>query len=338
MKQILIRTRKTFFLIALAFLIVPSSLPAATPEEEAESYFEVGMSLNKQRQFDDAIIEFAQAVKLSINTHKYHRHLHQTYVVTRRGRQGISFYKGLVREHPKNAVVHYWLGRFYMASRQLEAAAREAKKASTFAPDDERTYILSGHILARLNRNKEALEAYLKADELVPDVAIVNLGIGNLYFASGEHDKAERAYKIALESDSALLEVRYNLGLIYEKRGDFGEAAAQWKMMIDSDPNESAARERLAQLYFRAGFYIDAVREYATLSLVRLDSPNIFFALGEAQFLLAAELQSQEDRNTLLKMTRESFERVLELQPDNKEAKKYLDRLKPVEAFNETNK
>ncbi len=337
MKQIFIRTSTAFFLIALAFVLLPSYLLAETAEETAESYFEVGVSLNKQRQFDDAIVEFAQAVKLSINTHKYHRHLHQTYIATRRGRQGISFYKGLVRKNPKNSVVHYWLGRYYMASRQLEPAVREAKKASIFAPNDEHPYILLGHVLARLNRDKEALEAYLKADELVPDVAIVKLGIGNIYFESGEHDKAEAAYKIALDKDTSLLEVRYNLGLIYEKRGDFGEAAAQWKMMVDEDPNESAARERLANLYFRAGFYIDAVREYATLSLVRLDSPEVFFALGEAQFLLAAELQSQEDRNTLLKMTRESFERVVELQPDNKEAKKYLDRLKPVEAFNETN-
>lgn len=337
MKQILIRTKIAVLLITLGVLLFPPSLIAATAEEEAESYFELGISLNKQRQFDDAIVEFAQAVKLSINTHKYHRHLHQTYVATRRGRQGISFYKSLVRKHPKNAVIHYWLGRFYMASRQLEAAVREAKKATIFAPDDEHPYILLGHVLARLNRDEEALEAYLKADELVPDVAIVKLGIGNIYFELGEHDKAETAYKIALDKDSALLEVRYNLGLIYEARGDFGEAAAQWKMMVDTDPNESAARERLAQLYFRAGFYIDAVREYATLSLVRLDSPEVFFALGESQFLLAAELQSQEDRNKLLKMTRESFERVLELQPENQEAKKYLDRLKPVEAFNKTN-
>lgn len=339
MKLIFIRTKKIFLFFIPVLLLLPVTLSAATPEEaaEAESYFEVGVSMNKQRRFDDAIVEFAQAVNLSINTHKYHRALHRTYIATRRGRQGVSYYKGLVRANPRNSIVHYWLGRFYMASRQLEAAAREFKRASSFAPDDEHPYISAGHVLARLNRDEEALEAYLKANELAPDVPIVKLGIGNLYYSLGKNDKAEAAYNIALEKDSSLLEARYNLGLIHESRGDFGEAAAQWKMMIDADPNESAARKRLAQLYFRAGFYIDAVREYATLSLVKLDSPKVFFALGEAQFLLAAELQSQKDRNTLLKMTRESFERVLELQPDNQDAKKYLDRLKPVEVFNKTN-
>ncbi|MFQ5596558.1 MAG: tetratricopeptide repeat protein [Nitrospiria bacterium] len=321
---------RRFGFIAVCTMLLSPALNAATPEEIAESHFEEAVSFNKQRQFNDAIIELAQAVKLSIDNHKYHRALHRTYLATRRGRQGILFYKGLVREHPKNPTVHYWLGRFYLADKSLDAAAREFQRVTLLAPKDEHGYISLGHVYIRMGKPEKALEAYLKADVLVPDIPVVKVGIGNIYYAFEDYDKAQEAYEVALEKDSSYLEARYNLGLIYEIKGEFGEAAEQWKLMIETDPNESDARERLANLYFRAKLYMDAVREYATLSLVRLEDPKIFFALGEAQILLASELTNQKDRDTLKMRARESFSRVLELEPNHKAAKRYLKRLKSI--------
>ncbi len=329
------KARALFAQIGLVVLIVvcfsiSGTSHAATPEEQAQAFFEAGLDLNKQRRFNDAVVELAQAVKLSIDNHKYHLALHRTYLAMRRGRLGISFYKGLVREHPKNPTVHYWLGRFYLASNDLDSAVREFQRVTVLAPKDEHGFISLGHAYVRLEKRKEALDAYLQADALVPDIPIVKVGIGNIYFAMGKNDEAERAYEIALEKDTSYLEARYNLGLIYEKKGKFGEAAEQWKMMLEADPNESDARERLAKLYFRAKLYMDAVKEYVTLSKVRLDDPELYFALGEAQILLAAELSNAEDRATLKMRARESFERVLELDPKNKAAQDYLNRLKAM--------
>jgi len=319
-------------LLLLFLLIAPSPLMAVSPEDaaEAEAYYKEGRALNKQRMFNEAIIQFAQALKLNINVHKYHRGMQQTYMATRRGPHGVRYYEKLVRDHPNNAVVRYWMGRFYLSTKALERATDEFKKAIALAPNEEHAYISLGHIASRLGRLDEGLEAYLKANELVPDIPVVQVGIGNIYFEKGEYDAAEKAYKIALEKDGTHLEARYNLGLIFEKKGEFGEAAEQWGLMIEQDPNESSARAQLAKLYFRAKRYIDAVREYATLSLVKLDDPKVFMALGESQVLLAAELPDPEDRKLLQQKAIESFQRTLELQPKNEKARKYLERLKEI--------
>jgi len=310
---------------------MPSAhLMASAIDDEADAYFEEGMALNKQRQFNDAIIQFSEAIKLRINKHKYHRGLHRTYLATRRIRQGVNYYRGLLRGHPKNAVLHYWLGRFHLANQDLEASAREFKKSTGLDPKDDHAFISLGHVYARLGKVDESLEAFLAADALVPDVAVVKIGIGNAYFSKKDYDKAEKAYKAGIEKDGSFLEARFNLGVIYEKKGEYGEAGEQWGLMIEADPNESEARERLARLYMRGKLYIDAVREYATLSLVNLDKPRIFFALGEAQVLLASELGDLKDRKQLRKLAKESFERVLELEPDNKKAKRYLEQLKKI--------
>jgi len=313
-------------------LLPPAHAEASAIDDEAEAYFEEGMALNKERQFNEAILQFAEAIKLRINKHKYHRGLFRTYLATRRPRQGVNYYKGLVRDHPKNATVHYWLGRFHLANQDLESSAREFQKASLLDPKDEHAFIALGQVYARLGKVDESLEAFLAADRLVPGVAVVKVGIGNAYFSKKDYEKAEEAYKAGLEKDDSFLEARFNLGVIYEKKGEYGEAGEQWQRMIDADPNESEARERLARLYMRGKLYVDAVREYATLSLVNLDNPRIFMALGEAQILLASELSDPVDRKQLRKLARDSFKRVVELQPENEKARRYLKQLEQISA------
>ena len=320
-------------MVVICLFLLPAESMASAIDDEAEAYFEEGMALNKQRQFNDAIIQFSEAIKLRIDKHKYHRGLHQTYLATRRVRQGLNYYKSLLRDRPKNATVHYWLGRYHLANQDLESSAREFQKASVLDPEEEHAFIALGQAYARLGKMDESLDAFLAADQLVPDVAVVKIGIGNAYFAKKEFDKAEKAYKRGLEKDSSFLEARFNLGVIYEQKGEYGEAGEQWGLMIEADPNESEARERLAQLYMRGKLYIDAVREYSTLSLVNLHNPRIFLALGEAQVLLASELSDAEDRKQLRKLAKESFKRVIELEAQNKKARRYLKQLEKISAL-----
>jgi hypothetical protein len=65
------------------------------------------------------------------------------------------------------------------------------------------------------------------------------------------------------------------------------------------------------------------------LAQVRQASPEVFFALGESQVLLAASLDDPRDRADLVAAAQESFQRVLELDPKNSDAKAYLERLEP---------
>jgi tetratricopeptide (TPR) repeat protein len=314
------------------FIFLPALLWAASAQEEtvvdkAQAFFEEGKELNKQRRYDEAIEKMTRAVILSLDNHKYHQALHLTYSATRRGAQAIQFYKDLIREHPKNGVIHYWLGRLYLDKGSLEEAAREFKEATLLAPEDEHPFISLGHAYSRLGKDQEGLEAYLHANKLDPGIAVVHVGIGNIYFKRKDHAKAQKEYEKALELDASFTEARYNLGLIYEEKGEISKAVKQWRTLIDEDPNESGARERLARLYFLAERYLDAVREYSTLTQVKQNSPEIFFALGESQVMLAATLQDPDDRDQLKKMASEAFQRTLELDPRNAKARKYLARL-----------
>ncbi|MFQ5579941.1 MAG: tetratricopeptide repeat protein [Nitrospiria bacterium] len=319
------------FLSLFSLILLPGILLASPSRDRADALFEDAVALNKQRQFKDAIISFVRAVKLVPGDHKYHRGLHMTYQATGRIRQGINFYRNLVREVPENAVAHYWLGRYYLSNRSLEDAAIAFEESARLDPKDEHPFISLGHVYSRLGKNKESLKAFLQADKMVPGVAVVKVGLGNSYFRMKEFDKARKEYEEAVAEDPSFTEAQFNLGILYERSKDYDKAYDQWQLLIEADPNDSAARENLAKLYYRGGFYLDALREYSTLSLVKVDTARIFLGLGESQIMLASELNDEKDRDLLKLRAIESFKRTLEIDPKNDTARQYLERLEALE-------
>ena len=325
-----------FLLTFLPALLWAASAQEKLVKDKAQTFFDEGMAFSKQQRYKEAIEKLTQAVTLSLDTHKYHQALHLNYVATRTGAQAIQFYKDLIRGHPENGTLHYWLGRLYLDKRSLEEAVQEFKQASLLAPEDKHAFISLGLTYLRMERHQEGLDAYLRANKLDPRVAAVHVGLGDIYFKKNDYGKAQKEYEEALGLDASFGEARYNLGLIYEKKGETSKAKEQWQTLIEEDPNESRARERLARLYFKDERYLDAAREYSTLSQMRPNSPETFFALGETQMKLMETLKDPNDRNHFRVAAAEAFQWTLELDPNslgngaatrNAQARKHLARL-----------
>jgi len=325
----LMRFHRWTLLIPILLLSWPAFLSSATPEETAKSYFEEGVDLNNQRRFDEAIDKLTKAVRLSPENARYHQALFTTYLATRQGLKAIEVYKGLTREFPDSPAMHYWLGRLYLQSQSFDDAAQEFLQATRLAPKDEHAWISLGHVYYRQGKDEEAMKAYQEANQLSPKVAVVHAGIGNLYLKKKDYPKAEKEFEEALRIDPSLTEVRYNISIVYVKKGEISKAMKQWQAILEDDPNESDAREQLARAYFQRKQYADAVKEYSTLSLVRQESPAVFMALGESQIMLAETLEDTDNKKKLKDSAVQSFQRVLELDPKNEQARRYLDRLKP---------
>jgi tetratricopeptide (TPR) repeat protein len=325
-QNILMIIRTIGMVVLLACVLSPAwGAPAA--DTEAKSLYDEGVELNKQRRYDEAIEKFTRAVTASLDTHQYHQTLVMTYIATSHGPQAIRWYQELAAAHPKNAVVHYWLGRLYLQRQSMDDAIREFQEAGRLAPNDEHAFISLGHVYLRVGKDAEAVNAYRQADRLSPHVAPVHAGLGTIYFNRKDYPGAQKEYEEALKIDPSLTEARYNLSLIYEKKGQLTKAMQQWQKLLDDDPNESQARERLARAYFAGKRYRDAAREYTTLSEVKQNSPEVFLSLGESLVLSAAADGDQGERTQLRELALQAFQRTLELDPKNAPARRYLDRL-----------
>ncbi|MBI3605098.1 MAG: tetratricopeptide repeat protein, partial [Nitrospirae bacterium] len=292
---------KGFLFFLIFSLLYPVVLFAAPVQEEAEAHFTEGMQFNKERRFSEALKALTRAVELNLESHKYHQALFLTYTQTRMGLQAIGVYKELEKQHPDSPAVHYWFGRLYLESGRLPDAVSEFKESTRLLPKDDHAFISLGHTYYRMKKYSEALKAYQDANQITPRLAVVHSGIGNVYYAKNDFPHAKKAYAEALKIDPSSEEARYNLSLIYEKEGAIDLAIKEWKYLLDADPNESKIREKLAWAYYEREAYRDAAREFSLLAQINQNSPDVYFMLGQAEVLLAAQSTSQDERDRLKK-------------------------------------
>ena len=91
-------------------------------------------------------------------------------------------------------------------------------------PNDVSAYILYGKLLRRVQENEQAFIAFLKADELDPEIAVVKQQIGNHLAEEGQGKAALTFYLRAVELEPQTAIYHFALGqLIHDFRQEFIE-------------------------------------------------------------------------------------------------------------------
>ena len=130
-------------------------------------------------------------------------------------------------------------------------------------PNDVSAYILYGKLLRRVHEDKQALLAFLKADELDPEIAVVKQQIGNHLAEEGEGKAALAFYLQAVELEPETAVYHFALGqLIYNfkdefiKSGVFTQDATEREMLkafqkaTKLAPNNFDYQMRLGEAYY----------------------------------------------------------------------------------------
>jgi len=91
-------------------------------------------------------------------------------------------------------------------------------------PDDASAYILYGKLLRRVQEHEQAFLAFLKADELDPEIAVVKQQIANHLAEEGKGKSALTFYLRAIDLEPETAIYHFGLGqLIYDFRAEFIE-------------------------------------------------------------------------------------------------------------------
>jgi tetratricopeptide (TPR) repeat protein len=152
------------------------------------------------------------------------------------------------------------------------------------------TLLEKGKELYRTDRDREAVEAFLEALKLNPDLAEAHFLLALSYEALNKQHEAEAEYKKAIEG---------------------------YKKYLEDNPNDAEAYYNLGQSYAGLHLYSEAVREYRQAVKLKPDDADIYYDLGTALTKLA-----QYDEAV------SAFSKSLEIDPDNYRAQDALDEAK----------
>lgn len=133
-------------------------------------------------------------------------------------------------------------------------------------------------------------------------------------------ETAHIEYEEIIRNDPGNVQAHYDLGLVYFKQGKVEEAIKFLKKSTILNKDFIEAYQKLAEIYAgrkKFNLALEMLKE-----VIRLDRTNIaaLFNMG----FIGLKLNNTE-------LARNSFERVVKLDPENKEAKEVLEKIKKYE-------
>jgi Tfp pilus assembly protein PilF len=144
------------------------------------------------------------------------------------------------------ANAHFNLGVTHAARDELIEAEAELRAAIAEGPQNKMRIEL-GKVLARQQRNDEAIEVYLDAARAEPNDYRIRHTLGLLHRRSGDTTAAEAAFREALGLEPRHTASAVRLGEVLLEQGRHREAADSFRHALRLNPQSRAADEGLAR-------------------------------------------------------------------------------------------
>lgn len=163
-----------------------------------------------------------------------------------RQREAEAGYRALLRRHPKDARVSGLLGLLLVqGGRNREAAA---VMDAAIAAGGSDVGLFNSHALAMnaLARYPEAVASARQAAAFKPDVAELQINLGNALRRAGQAEEALEAYRRAIAMNSKLASAQIGLGSAQAALGDGEAAAVAYRAALALQPDNARAFYHLA--------------------------------------------------------------------------------------------
>lgn len=212
------------------------------------------------------------------------------------------------------------LAAIYQLSRIDAPAALCWDNARQLQPDEFRWSYYAGYLALKRGQTEIALAALLRARELKPDYAPLDLRLAQLWLDTNELDKAQAALDRASRQPGLRASVLYYLGEIDLLRRDYQGAQLHLLEALELAPQAAGIHYPLAQAYRHQGQQDQARQHLAAFKpgLPAADDPLVAELQGaletsRADFRLAMRAVNEQEYKTAF----QHFEDGLMIAPDN---------------------
>ncbi|HEX8719519.1 MAG TPA: tetratricopeptide repeat protein [Pyrinomonadaceae bacterium] len=243
-------------LAVLLACLVALAAACSNPEKSKAEHVAKGEAFLKERRWQEASIEFRNALQIDDNLAAAHWGLAQSYEQLGRANEYVEELQRTVRLDPANVPA-----RIRLANAYLFAYGRQ--KSAELLAEAER---LAGEITAREPRNPDGMilsanVVYFKGDaakaeQMIKDAVAVDprrvesyMGLARFYLQTNRGAEAEKVYQqaVSVNDRSSLAHVEYGKFLTQSGRGT--EAEGEFRKAVEVDPENRDVRWVLASYY-----------------------------------------------------------------------------------------
>lgn len=253
----------------------------------------------------------ALAYQAASREQEYRGLLSQGEIALRGGQTfgAIEAFSGAIALRPESMLAHLRRGEAYRQHGDLDAAARDFRRAAAFDPSATRPLDALGDVLYQRRRFSAAADVYqsrLALDDRSQQVAY-RLALAR--YRDGDTDASLAALAQALRLGEAPPEALYLQGLCLRDLRQQPEAAKAFEAAVARSAGMIPAREELAEVYTSLGRHTEALEQLQYIALLDRANTERQVAVGIAQaraghgelavLTLGSALEQAPDRPTI---------------------------------------
>ena len=315
-------------------------------ERARQQFLESGDHYFAQQKFDEALIQYRNAIKEDPAFGEGRRALAETYFKLGQPERGFKEYMRAADLLPDRADVQVRAGNLLLLSGSFDEAKQRAEAVLVKNPKDVGAQVLLANSLAGLQdmvgafaqieealsldpRNsvahsslavleltrgnfKKAETAFLEAVKLNPSSSIATLALGNFYWSSGDLPRAEAALKQAAELNNTKDPLpRRALALFYLTTRRAEQAEAPLQALAADDPSDALSALMLADYYTMMGKPLPAKEAIERLEKVRGQSPATRLRVARLAYAAGDKAQAVEIVDDVLAAQPNQFDALL---------------------------
>ena len=281
--------RGVIYQISLFCLLLSAAIFLAgctDPEQAKAKHLAQGEAYLKDSKFQEATLEFRNAIQIDDNSAPGHWGLARAYEGLERFPEMLEELRKTIAKDPKNLDARIKLGNYYLAGSRgrsdvIGEAERLAKEVLERDPKNIEGHILMGSVLFQQNQKDKAFAELNQAVQLDPNRIESYLSLAKFHIANKAPEKAEELYKkaISINGNSPLAYTEYGRFLTQSNRPT--EAEAMLRKAVEVGPNDKTARFVLASYYLVNRQIDKAEEQYKAMAALEPNKPESQVVLAD---------------------------------------------------------
>ncbi|HMF20557.1 MAG TPA: tetratricopeptide repeat protein [Pseudolabrys sp.] len=240
----------------------------AAVKAEQERQARAAAEAEAKRKAEEAGKAFEQGFA-AFNAHDYDRAIYD--------------YNEAIRLDPNNARAIFYRGAAYGNKDDLDRAIADFNEAIRLDPNHARAFYNRGLAYGKKGDNARAIADYDESIRLDPKYALAFNNRGFVYSKKGEYARAITDYDEAIRLDPNNALAFVNRGIAYGRKGDTDRAIADFNEAIRLDPKNSSAFNDRGLGYAKKGDYNRAIANFDEAIRLNPKSALTFCNRGNAK-------------------------------------------------------